>query len=151
MGLLALASPIAVYAIFSLCAIALDTSYLIPIFCKVMFKDHPEVQFVPGPFTLGKGWFAFFVNWTAILWTSFVVVILSLPNFLPVNVSTMNYAAPITVAVMLGSAAFYFAKGRTYYTGPRNILEEERLAANAQAFATSEDDEEKAEKASVEV
>jgi hypothetical protein len=140
MGLLALASPIAVYAIFSLCAIALDTSYLIPIFCKVIFRDHPEVNFVAGPFTLGRGWFAFFVNWTAILWTSFVVVILSLPNFLPVTASTMNYAAPITAAVMLGSAAWYYAKGRTYYTGPRNILEEERLASNAQGFATSEDD-----------
>jgi len=31
-GLLQLASPIAANAIFSLCAIALDTSYIIPIF-----------------------------------------------------------------------------------------------------------------------
>lgn len=131
MGLLALASPIAVYAVFSLCAIALDSSYLVPIFCKVVFRDHPEVMFKPGPFTLGRGWFGLIVNWIAILWTLFVVVILSLPQTVPVFASTMNYAAPITAVVMGGSAIWYYAGGRRHYTGPRNIINEERLASNA--------------------
>lgn len=46
MGLLDLASTIAVNAVFSLCAVALDTSYIIPIACKLLFRDHPEVNFV---------------------------------------------------------------------------------------------------------
>lgn len=150
MGLLALASPIAVFAIFSLCAIALDTSYLIPILCKILFRDHPEVQFVPGPFTLGRGWLAFFVNWTAVLWVSFVVVILSLPETIPVTAASMNYAAPITAAVMLVSLAYYYAGGKNVYTGPRNLIKEERLAANAaETGVDDEEDDDKVDKASV--
>jgi hypothetical protein len=66
-GLLDLASPIAANAIFSLCAIALDSSYIIPIACRRIFRNHPEVQFKPGPFYMGTiGWAA---NITCIVWT----------------------------------------------------------------------------------
>lgn len=54
-GLLDLASPIAANAIFSLTAMALDLSYIIPIFLRRVFANHPDVMFKPGPFYMGDG------------------------------------------------------------------------------------------------
>jgi hypothetical protein len=108
-GLLDLASPIAANAIFSLCAIALDSSYIIPIFLCVprasywrmmlssghrrrWYSGHPEVVFTPGPFYMrgALGWVA---NVTCIVWTVFVCIIFSFPNIRPVTPQNMNYAA----------------------------------------------------------
>jgi hypothetical protein len=92
-GLLDLASPVAANAIFSLTAMALDLSYVIPIFCRRVFADHPDVMFKPGPFYMGKGYLGIFCNVVCILWTLFICVIFSLPTFLPVTPETMNYAS----------------------------------------------------------
>ncbi|KAG6836494.1 hypothetical protein H0H93_007523 [Arthromyces matolae] len=54
-GLLDLASPIAANAIFSLTAMALDLSYIIPIALRRIYQNHPEVLFKPGPFYMGNG------------------------------------------------------------------------------------------------
>jgi hypothetical protein len=99
-GLLDLASPIAANAIFSLCAIALDSSYIIPIFCRRWFRNHPEVSFKPGPFAMSPfvGWAA---NVTCIVWTCFVCVLFSFPNYRPVTAETMNYASVITIGVVV--------------------------------------------------
>ncbi|GAA5827476.1 hypothetical protein JCM11251_003828 [Rhodosporidiobolus azoricus] len=120
LGLLDFASSIAVQAVFSLCAIALDTSYIIPIACKLVFRDHPDVQYVPGPFSLGRGFLGHFIPGVAITWTCFVVVILALPESIPVTASSMNYSSPILGAVVLGSWAWWWLGGRKHYEGPRN-------------------------------
>ncbi|KAF9238693.1 amino acid/polyamine transporter I [Melanogaster broomeanus] len=54
-GLLDLASPVAANAIFALTAMALDLSYIIPIFLRRLYANHPEVHFQPGPFYMGSG------------------------------------------------------------------------------------------------
>lgn len=92
-GLLDLASPIASNAVFSLTAMALDLSYIIPIFCRRVFHSHPDVMFKPGPFFMGYGWLGFACNTICISWTLFVCVIFSLPNNLPVTAANMNYAS----------------------------------------------------------
>jgi len=92
-GLLDLASPIAANAIFSLTAMALDLSYIIPIFCRRVFHSHPEVMFKPGPFYMGDGWLGLVFNVTCISWTLFICVIFSLPTIIPVTGENMNYAA----------------------------------------------------------
>lgn len=56
---------------------------------------------------------------TAILWTSFVVVILALPTVIPISAINMNYAAPVTGGVMGLSLVWYFFGGRRHYKGPR--------------------------------
>ena len=70
-GLLDLASPIAANAIFALTTVALDISYIVPIACRRLFRNHPEVHFKPGPFYMpgAIGWFA---NVTCITWTIFM-------------------------------------------------------------------------------
>ncbi|ORY82902.1 amino acid permease [Leucosporidium creatinivorum] len=128
MGLLNFASYVAVAAIFSLCAIALDTSYVVPIACKLIFRDHPEVMFKPGPFTLGRGILGWTINLIAIFWTAFVVIILALPTILPVDALNMNYASVVAGGVLILSLAWYFAGGRKHYHGPRNLVQEEHDA-----------------------
>ena len=100
-GLLDFASPVAANAIFSLTAMALDISYIIPIALRRIFRNHPEVEFKPGPFYLGDGLLGWAVNLNCIIWTLFVSVIFSLPTYLPVTKDTMNYAAVITGGVVL--------------------------------------------------
>lgn len=101
-GLLDLASPIAANAIFSLTTIALDLSYIIPIFLRRVFRNHPEVMFKPGPFYMGDGFLGWMCNCTCICWTLFTCVILSLPTIRPVTALNMNYASVcITISRIL--------------------------------------------------
>lgn len=93
LGLLDLASPIAANAIFSLTPMALDGSYIIPIFLRRINYNHPEVNFKPGPFSLGDGIIGNFCNWLSIFWTCFITVIFSLPTVFPVTKDNMNYAS----------------------------------------------------------
>jgi len=72
---------------------ALDLSYIIPIFCRRVFHSHPEVMFKPGPFYMGDGWLGLVFNVTCISWTLFICVIFSLPTIMPVTGENMNYAS----------------------------------------------------------
>ncbi|KAI0354287.1 APC amino acid permease [Trametes cingulata] len=119
-GLLDLASAIAVNAIFAMTAMALDLSYIIPIFFRRWYRNHPEVKFVPGPFYMGDGWLGWAANVNCILWTLFVCVIFALPTVLPVTGATMNYAAPITGGVILLSLVWYAIGGHLHYKGPQS-------------------------------
>lgn len=117
-GLLDLASPIAATAIFALTAMALDLSYIIPIFLRRYYRNHPEVSFKPGPFYMGDGLLGWSANVICILWTLFVCVIFALPNYLPVDATNMNYASVITAAVIIIAMAWYAISGRRHYKGP---------------------------------
>lgn len=100
-GLLALASLIAANAIFSLTAMALDLSYVIPILLRRINEHHPEVMFKPGPFYMGNGIVGLAANVICITWTLFICVIFSFPTVLPVTPQNMNYASVITVGVIV--------------------------------------------------
>ncbi|GAA6013862.1 hypothetical protein JCM11491_000449 [Sporobolomyces phaffii] len=131
MGLLVFASIVAVYAIFALAAMGMDSSYIIPIACKMIFQDHPEVQFKPGPFHLGRGFLSWFINGIAVSWTTFVVIILALPTIRPVDAENMNYASAVTGGVMVLSFIWFFAGGRKHYTGPRNLIHDDKVTQKA--------------------
>lgn len=94
-----------------MCAIALDWSYCIPIFCKLFFG-----KFEPGPWHLGK--FSSAVNAWACLWTFFVTIIFILPTVRPVTALTMNYAIAFLALILAGSTIFWYISGRHHYTGP---------------------------------
>jgi len=96
-GLLDLVSPVAANAVFSVTAMALDLSYIIPIFCRRLYHNHPEVMFKPGPFYMGDGWLGILCNCTCITWTLFICVLFSLPTELPVTKLNMNYASVSSV------------------------------------------------------
>ncbi|KAG6812009.1 hypothetical protein H0H92_004738 [Tricholoma furcatifolium] len=139
-GLLDLASPVAANAIFSLTAMALDSSYIIPIFLRRVYQNHPEVMFKPGPFYMGDGLLGKFCNATCILWTIFVCLIFSFPNYKPVTKENMNYASVITIGVLILSGAAWVLGAHKHYHGPQTNLHQ------ADAVSTSVDDEVKDEK-----
>lgn len=124
-GLLDLASPVAANAIFSLTAMALDLSYIIPIFLRRIYYNHPEISFKPGPFYLGNGILGNFCNWLCIFWTLFICVIFSLPTVLPVTKDNMNYASAITGGVVILSSLWYIIAGHKHYHGPQSNLHDD--------------------------
>lgn len=110
-NLIGLGSYIAIAGVFNVCAIALDWSYVIPIFCKIAFG-----KFEPGPWHMGRA--SWFVNVWACLWTLFVSIIFILPTALPVAADTMNYACVFLVAILVFAAVYWYAYGKRVYTGP---------------------------------
>lgn len=118
--MLAFASYTAVAAIFSLAAVGMDLSYFVPILCRQLFEDHPDVQFKQhrGPFYMGSGWFGKTVNWIAIFWTLFEVTILCIPASTPVTADTMNWASVVFIGVMIIAYAYYAIAARKFYFGP---------------------------------
>ena len=80
-----LGSTQTVVAIFNITAPALDLSYIAVIFAHRLYAH--RVEFVQGPYTLGK--WGVWVNGIAIVWVSFISVILLFPTARPVTVANM--------------------------------------------------------------
>lgn len=118
-NLIALGSYTAILGVFNVTAIALDWSYIIPIVCKMLWRQN----FVPGPWHLGK--FSIAVNAWATIWTIFVSIIFILPTYRPVTADNMNYAIAYLAAIFLAALVYWYAVGHKWYTGP--LVEAELL------------------------
>lgn len=127
LGCLGLASYDALSAIFALAALGMDFSYLIPIVSRQLFQNHPEVQYTPGPFTLGRGWLGRIVNGIAIFWTLFECTILSIPLSHPITAPTFNYSWVIMLGVVFCSLIWYVVYAHRHYKGPRSTMTPELL------------------------
>jgi len=133
-NLIGLGSYAAIAGVFNVCAIALDWSYCIPIFCKLVFG-----RFQPGPWHLGK--FSPFINAWACLWTLFVSIIFLLPTVRPVDATTMNYACAFLALILLAALIYWYAGGRKWYTGPITeamIIEEDGVARDSSSQENGE-------------
>jgi amino acid transporter len=86
-NLIGLGSYTAIAGVFTVCAIALDWSYCIPILCKLFFG-----KFQPGPWHMGP--LSTIVNIWACLWTLFVSIIFVLPTAMPVTAETVRVKIP---------------------------------------------------------
>lgn len=87
-NLLDLASITAIGAVFNVCAVALNVSYVIPIICKMVYGRMQK-----GPWHMGK--YSIWVNAFAVAWNTFMAVIFFFPTRLPVtpeNVSTAIFS-----------------------------------------------------------
>jgi len=143
-GLLDLASPTAANAVFSATAMAFDTSYIVPIFLRRLYANHPEVNFKPGPFYMGDGLLGWAANITCIAWTLFVCVIFSLPTEMPVSPENMNYSSVITVGVVVLSLVWYFAGAWRHYHGPQSNLASSADSKDVDGVRIDEEPKEKA-------
>lgn len=126
-NLLGLASYQAVLAIFSVTAIALDSSYAIPIACKVIFTKRLNAEgkgFRPGPWNLGR--WSWYINVWAVTWTFVISIVFLFPETVPVTAATMNYASVLLVAIFLGAWLYWILKAHKSYTGPRAAVGETR-------------------------
>ncbi|KAG9044624.1 hypothetical protein FS837_007785, partial [Tulasnella sp. UAMH 9824] len=148
-GLLDLASPIAANAIFALTTVALDLSYVVPIACRRIFRNHSDVHFQAGPFYMpgALGWAA---NIICVTWTLFVTIILCFPTDLPTTPRTMNYASVIFGGVLTLALTWYILDAHKYYKGPQgnvgrhlgdNALSNESSDRNVVGVIADGDDE----------
>lgn len=134
---------------------------MIPVACKLFLRDHPEVNYKPGPFNPGRKLGAF-CNVIAITWTCFAVTILVssqldvnqwkrfltkiaivlqiMPTIRPVTADNMNYASVITVGVMALAGLWYLVSARKYYNGPRKTLPEKGGSVNSDDDSLGLDD-----------
>ncbi|KAI9689655.1 MAG: hypothetical protein M1820_010125 [Bogoriella megaspora] len=133
-NLIGLGSYAAIAGVFNVTAIALDWSYCIPIFCKIVFG-----QFTPGPFNMGK--WGILVNAWACIWTFFVTIIFILPTVRPVAGDTMNYATAFLALILVFALVYWYAAGRKFYKGP--LIEAEVLDEDARAEDSDENHKEK--------
>ncbi|KXX74712.1 Amino-acid permease 2 [Madurella mycetomatis] len=111
-NLLGLVSDTAIGAVFNVCTVALNVSYLVPIVCKLVYG-----RFERGPWHLGKGC-SWALNVVAVGWNLFMGVVFFLPVKLPVTRENMNYAVAVFAFVLLFASGFWYTHGRHYYTGP---------------------------------
>lgn len=84
-NLIGLGSYTAILGVFNVTAIALDWSYCIPIFCRLVFG-----KFEPGPWNLGPVFGPIVSTW-ACIWTLFVSIIFLLPTIRPVTAGNVGH------------------------------------------------------------
>jgi hypothetical protein len=82
-----------------------------------IYRNHPEVNFKPGPFYLGDGLLGWTFNINCILWTFFVFVIFSMPTVLPVTKTNMNYASVCCRSALIQGGSNNYILG---YNGGRH-------------------------------
>lgn len=93
--------------------IFLTIAYVMPIFVSLVTG---RKSLKAGAYDFGA--FGIFCNVVAIAWTLLVTPLFSMPSYLPVPASGMNYASVVFVGGTLISAIWYFAWGRKNYQGP---------------------------------
>ncbi|KAI1790578.1 APC amino acid permease [Ganoderma leucocontextum] len=115
LGLLAFAGPSAINAVFSLGVTALYVAYCIPIAARFLGDN----DFVPGPFNLGR--FSLPVAVIAILWMTFISIVLLFPASPGPAVVGMNYTVVVLGGVLVLSLVWYYFPvygGVHWFTGP---------------------------------
>lgn len=127
LGCLSFINYTAVLAIFSLAALGMDISYIIPIIARQFFANHPDVRFEPGPFYMGSGLLGRVVNWIAIAWVLFECTILSFPLVSTVDANSMNWAAVVMFGVLAIVLVWYGLFAHRTYHGPRSTLSQEMM------------------------
>lgn len=97
----------------STAVIAVNISYGLPFFCRLVFTRNSMEK---GPFNLGK--WSLPINVISLIWISFFAVILCFPAVSPVSPVSMNYASLMIGAVLLFALFFWIVSGRRFYKGP---------------------------------
>ncbi|BDD59047.1 hypothetical protein MAP00_004284 [Monascus purpureus] len=108
--LLNLINTAAFMAVLSLSAVALYTSYAIPIILLVVKRVYLPAEIRWGPFCLGR--WGLPINLFAIVYSVYVVIFVTFPTMLPITASNMNYAAPVLVAVLIFAVLDWVFRGR---------------------------------------
>ncbi|ODV93495.1 hypothetical protein PACTADRAFT_46876 [Pachysolen tannophilus NRRL Y-2460] len=117
---LTLAGDTAADALFSLAVAGNYLAWTTPIFLRLTVGRE---KFKPGAFYLGPI-FSPIVNWIAVFWTAFVIILCMFPSSSSVTASTMNYTVVINPGVWVLSILFYFTYKYKYYHGPKSNLQD---------------------------
>ncbi len=123
-----LGSAVAYYAVTAIAVIGLYIAYVLPTFLRLRAGD----AFKPGPWNLGK--WSKPVGYVAVIWVTFICIILMMPQYSPggLGISFTNAFnfAPVAVLVVIGFAGIYWlTSARKWFKGPKVQGSAEELAA----------------------
>ena len=93
-NLLGLVSDTAISAVFNVCTVTLNLSYIIPLVCKMVYG-----RFERGPWHLGR--FSTALNAVAVGWNAFMAVIFFFPTQLPVTAENVSSTLPFVSDIFL--------------------------------------------------
>jgi amino acid transporter len=110
LNLIGLGSSQTIISIFNITAPALDLSYIAVIICRRIYAH--RVQFIEGPYTLGKWGRA--VNGIAIVWVLFISAVLFFPPMKPITAANFNYAICVAGVIAIGSMTWWFVSAKQY-------------------------------------
>ncbi|CAN6621916.1 GABA-specific permease [Trichomonascus vanleenenianus] len=132
LSLINLGSEIAIEAIFSVCAIATDWSYVVCIAAYLLNAEKFGVK--KGPFHMGR--FSKVVNAYAVLWTMFVSIVFVFPNYVPVTAENMNYTCVLLGFAFIGAGGWWVLGAHKFYQGPVNNVDDIDSASTS-GFSTA--------------
>lgn len=139
MGLLCLIGSTAANALFTLYICGNYFSWGTPIVLRMYrnFAKDPELRFKPGPFYLGDV-ISPIVNYTAIAFMAFTIIMAMFPSAPTVDKDSMNYTVAITCGTWILSMLYYYVYAHKTFHGPRTTLDdvdgEERSLEGQDAF-----------------
>jgi amino acid transporter len=123
LGLPYLFNAVAYAAVTSIAVIGLYIAYITPVFLRLRLGD----AFRAGPWSLGR--YSRFVGTVATVWVVFIAILFMLPQVVPVNATTFNYA-PIAVAVVvIFAGGWWLLSAKNWFKGPKVQGSPEELAA----------------------
>jgi amino acid transporter len=123
LGLPYLFNATAYAAVTSIAVIGLYIAYISPVFLRVRAGD----KFVHGPWSLGR--WGRPIGIVATIWVVFIAILFMLPQAVPVNVTTFNYAPIAVGVVLLFAGGWWLLSAKNWFTGPRVQGTPEELAA----------------------
>ena len=142
LGLLCLASPVAIGAVFSIGAIGQYTAFTLPVLLKLVF-DWNGQRFRPGPWNLGS--FSRPVGIIAVVFWLVIVPALCFPAVkgADLNLLTMNWTIVIYGGSMLLAIIYYWVSARRWFTGPKINVEHTNVVEGVEDSASSSSVEKK--------
>lgn len=120
LSLIYLGSPLAFYAIVSLCTVALLQCYLFSIGCILWRRIWHPNSLPTAHFSLGR--WGVLVNCAALLFSAWSFFWTFWPEGYPVNAAGFNWASPIFGATVLIALLYYIFGGRKLYHGPVSLV-----------------------------
>lgn len=108
LNLIALGSTQTVNGIFGVTAPAMDLSYVAVLAARLYYEKQLPVK--KGPFSLGRWQKP--INIMAIVWVSFISVILFFPPSYPVTALNMNYALAIAAFIALFAITWWYLEAK---------------------------------------
>ena len=122
LSLIYIGSPVAFYAITSLCTVSLLMCYSMSIGSVLYRRIYAPETLPPAKFSLGRrGGIA--CNAAAVAFSVWAFFWSFFPQELPITAAGFNWASPIFVAVFVFSMFYYWWRARHVYVGPVKEVE----------------------------
>ncbi|CEP21340.1 unnamed protein product [Cyberlindnera jadinii] len=119
LGTIVLLGSTAANALFSLSVMSTYLAWVAPQILRFMTK---ESLFLPGKFYMGHSW-SLVVNWIAIVFQVFIILMCCFPDTMHVTAETMNYTIVVNGIAWLISGWYYYYHKKHVYKGPKCNLE----------------------------